>query len=121
MLIGAFSVAGLLLGHASLLLVHDIAARRLGASAGWGVAIGALFLSALGVYLGRFARFNSWDVFTNPVAILELVGRRLAEPFGNPFLLVFAATMALGLVLSYVLTWLVDRAVFRTAREVPVR
>lgn len=30
-----------------------------------------LFLSALGVYLGRYGRYNSWDLFTDPFPLLR--------------------------------------------------
>ncbi|HET9647445.1 MAG TPA: DUF1361 domain-containing protein, partial [Microlunatus sp.] len=63
-LIGAFAAAGLALGLASLLVVHHVVEARAGSVVGWLVAAGSLVLSAIGVYLGRFPRFNSWDVIT---------------------------------------------------------
>lgn len=111
LLIGAFAATGLLLGLASVLLVHHVVAERLGATAGWVLAIGTLALSSIGIYLGRFPRFNSWDVITNPQGLVQVVLYRLADPFGNPFLLTFAATMTAGLVASYLVTWAVGQAV----------
>ena len=65
-LIGAFAAAGLALGLASLLVVHHVVEARAGRVVGWAVAVGSLVLSTIGIYLGRFPRFNSWDVVTNP-------------------------------------------------------
>jgi uncharacterized membrane protein len=36
-------------------------------------------LSALGVYLGRVARFNSWDIFQQPVIIARSGGRAMGN------------------------------------------
>lgn len=110
-LIGAFAGTGLLLGMASLLLVHDVVGSRLGSVAGWALAIGSLALSSLGIYLGRFPRFNSWDVLANPEGLVGAVLHRLGDPFGNPFLLGFVAAMTVGLVLSYLLTWALGQVV----------
>ena len=35
-------------------------------------------LSALGIYLGRFIRFNTWDILTNPDALVNTVMNELA-------------------------------------------
>lgn len=113
LLIGAFAGTGLLLGMASLLLVHDVVGSRLGSVAGWVLAIGSLALSSIGIYLGRFPRFNSWDVLTNPEGLVGVVLYRLGDPLGNPFLLSFAAAMTAGLVLSYLLTWRLGQIVAR--------
>lgn len=113
LLIGAFAGTGLLLGMASLLLVHDVVGTRLGSRAGWVLAIGSLALSSLGIYLGRFPRFNSWDVLTNPGGLVDVVLYRIADPFGNLFLLGFAGAMTTGLVVTYLLTWVVGRQVAR--------
>ena len=112
-LIGAFAGTGLLLGMASLLLVHDVVGSRLGSVAGWALAIGSLALSSLGIYLGRFPRFNSWDVLANPEGLVGAVLHRLGDPFGNPFLLGFVAAMTVGLVLSYLLTLALGQVVVR--------
>ncbi|MGH2646674.1 MAG: DUF1361 domain-containing protein [Ginsengibacter sp.] len=40
-----------------------------------------LFISSFGVYIGRFLRWNSWDIFLNPFQFtLEII-----QPFMNPF------------------------------------
>lgn len=41
----------------------------------------ALFLGSFGVYVGRFLRWNSWDVFVNPFSVFS----QLALPFVKPF------------------------------------
>ena len=72
--------AGLLAGYVSLADVHDVVARRWGGAVGWASAVGALFLGAFGVYLGRVLRLNSWDVVTAPLG----VARSVAGPVLNP-------------------------------------
>lgn len=72
-----FSWTGLLLGLVSLYLMHEIVHRALGRAAGWIFVFAVSGLSSFGVYLGRFVRFNSWDILQGPkeiaVSILGLV------------------------------------------------
>ncbi len=109
-LIGTFAAAGLALGLASLLVVHHVVEARAGRVVGWAVAVSSLVLSAIGIYLGRFPRFNSWDVVTNPRGLVTVVLQRLADPFGNAFLLRFGLATSTVLVVSYLLTWLLGRS-----------
>ena len=71
-LVSAFAWTGVLLGFVSLYLMHAVARHRFGVRAGWAAAILTLALTGVGVYLGRFLQWNSWDVIRRP-------GQRLAE------------------------------------------
>lgn len=71
----AFALAGLFVGFASLFWLQDLVARSWNRLASWLFVIGVLGLSSFGVYIGRFLRWNSWDVFLNPTVLL----RDLAE------------------------------------------
>jgi len=39
-----------------------------------------LFLGSFGVYLGRFQRWNSWDVLNNPVALATDIATKMINP-----------------------------------------
>ena len=66
----AFAWSGLLLGLLSLYLVHSVARRVVGALNAWALVLAVLALSSFGIFLGRFQRWNSWDVFTSPQTLL---------------------------------------------------
>ncbi len=68
------AVAGLLAGFVSLHIVQAAVTRRWGGRKGWAMAVLVLGLTGFGVYLGRFARFNSWDLLTRPRHFLYDVG-----------------------------------------------
>jgi uncharacterized membrane protein len=45
--------------------------KRLGRSWAWGGLLGIPLLSSVGIYLGRVARYNSWNVLTDPQGIIQ--------------------------------------------------
>jgi uncharacterized membrane protein len=68
-----FAWTGLLLGIVSLYLMHDIVLRTFGHVVGWAFVLIASGLSSFGVYLGRFVRFNSWDIINDPREIVVTI------------------------------------------------
>ena len=68
-----FGWTGLLLGIVSLYLMHDIVQRTFGRRLGWFFVISVSVLSSFGVYLGRFVRFNSWDILNDPKEIVVTI------------------------------------------------
>ena len=72
----SFAMTGVLLGYVSVADVQRFVARRFGDATAWAAAASALVLSGVGIYLGRFLRWNSWDLLANPVAIVLSIGPR---------------------------------------------
>ncbi|WP_139488042.1 DUF1361 domain-containing protein [Brevibacillus dissolubilis] len=64
------SFTGLFLGFVALYLVHEIVAASLNKLWGWLFALFVQILCGIGVYFGRFLRWNSWDFFYAPQQII---------------------------------------------------
>jgi len=75
--------------------------RRMGwVRRGWTVELAVHGASAVGIYLGRMHRFNSWDVARRPLALVEAVAAGVTRP-------VAVAGMAVafcGLAAGYAIT-----------------
>jgi uncharacterized membrane protein len=84
LLLSAAAWAGLLIGFMSLYLVQAVARRLLGPLNGWIFVFGVLGLSSFGIYLGRFRRWNSWDVVVRPRPLFGEVARGLLDPADHP-------------------------------------
>ena len=66
---GIAAWTGVMLGVVSMHLVCQRIEREFGAVTGWIVVVISVGLSAIGVVIGRFQRFNSWDLVTQPGAV----------------------------------------------------
>jgi uncharacterized membrane protein len=76
----AFAVCGLLLGLRSLALMERVVQEWAGTAGSRLFVLAACGLSGVGVYLGRFLRWNSWDVFGDPLALAAELVHHLATP-----------------------------------------
>jgi uncharacterized membrane protein len=88
---------GLLMGYLSLIDVQAIVARTFSVVVGWMFALITLVLSGFAIYLGRFLRWNSWDVITTPTLMLNLAGG-LIHPTSQVRPL--SVTMIFGVILT---------------------
>jgi uncharacterized membrane protein len=83
-LLSAAAGCGLLLGFASLYLMQSVIRRAMGTVNAWLFALAVIVLSSFGVYLGRFQRWNSWDVFTRPRVLATDLWSGLVNPLEHP-------------------------------------
>jgi uncharacterized membrane protein len=110
--------AGLALGFVSLYLMQTVVRRLVGAVNAWLFVGVVLALSSFGIYLGRFQRWNSWDVFTSPGRMADSIWPHLAQPHEHP------RTVAVTVLFTVFLgaTYLVFYSFARTgAAELPDR
>jgi len=100
-LLVAFAWTGSFLGHVSLYLMQTVVSRMAGPLIGWIFALGTLGAGSFGIYLGRFQRWNSWDIFTRPREILSDIWQPLRHPFSHPETVAFSLLFYLFLIASY--------------------
>lgn len=100
-LVVAFAWTGLFLGLVSLYLMQALVRRAAGGPASWLFALAVSGLSGFGIYLGRFLRWNSWDVFVSPAALLADIVERLRHPLAHYQTFAFSALFSLFFISAY--------------------
>ncbi len=97
-----FGWNGLLLGIISLYFMQEIVVRMLGTIAGWIFVTLVTAMSSLGMYIGRFLRWNSWDVVGNPLPLASDILDRIIHPFSHPRTLTFTILFTIFFLFLYV-------------------
>ncbi|MBS1559967.1 MAG: DUF1361 domain-containing protein [Bacteroidetes bacterium] len=96
-------VAGLALGWFSWTRVREILSAMTSPRLSTLTSYVLLYACAFGMYLGRFSRWNSWDVVQDPTALFVDVADRFLSPGAHPR--TWAFTFIVGTILS-VAAWL---------------
>jgi len=91
-----------LVGFLSLYLMQTLVSRRYGWVTGWGFAVVVSGLVGVGIYIGRFLRWNSWDVLVNPVGIASDMVFWALRSFGDKKLVIYPAMFALLFLAAHV-------------------
>ena len=100
-LLVAFAWTGTFLGLVSVYLMQTVVYHMAGMLASWAFVVGTLAAGSFGIYLGRFLRWNSWDIFTNPGLIWSDVLARLRSPLAHPQTFAFSLLFFLFLISAY--------------------
>jgi uncharacterized membrane protein len=96
------AITGIILGYVSIEEVQRAVRSRVSAAAAWVGIAAVLFLSAFGIYLGRFRRWNSWELVTDPLSLLIDASSRLFHPLSHPRTLAVTFVYGFTLLVGYV-------------------
>lgn len=99
--ISAFAWTGLFLAVFSLRTMQNVVKSLAGAIAGWLFVAGVIGLSGLGIFLGRFLHWNSWDVLFHPKAILKDMLLPLTNPLQHTHTFAISMLFATFLLVCY--------------------
>jgi uncharacterized membrane protein len=100
-LIASCAWTGLLLGFISLSLVQTVVRHHAGAIVGWIFVLAITGLGSFGIYLGRFLRWNSWDVLTDPSRLFYDIWERIVNPFDHTQTFVVSIILSGFLLVAY--------------------
>ncbi len=79
-LILSFAWNGLMLGVLSTRQIEKLLAPNTTSLGRWVFLYPVMWLNALGVYIGRVLRYNSWDIVASPIALTRDIVIMIAHP-----------------------------------------
>ncbi|MCW1971183.1 MAG: DUF1361 domain-containing protein [Anaerolineae bacterium] len=97
----SFAWLGAMLGFLSLWLMHDWVSRAFGWLSGWLFVVLASGAAGFGVYLGRFMRWNSWDIITEPWELASDIFAPFLAPQAHARSLGFAVLVSAMMLMGY--------------------
>jgi len=114
LLVFAFALTGLCIAFVSLRVIQGLVERSRGTRTGWLFVVAVAGLTGFGVYLGRFQRWNSWDLVTPPAALLADAVKCVVDPASNfravGMTIAFGAFFGVSYVMLFALTRLRENA-----------
>jgi len=94
----AFAWTGLTFGFISLMDIESIVSEYINTKIARLISIVLLFVGSFGVYIGRYLRWNSWDIIQDPVPLLTDVADRFVNPLHHPR--TWGMTILMGIILN---------------------
>jgi uncharacterized membrane protein len=100
-LILSFAWNGLLFGIVSIRKMEKLLTKAKGRFVSGLVICIVMWLNALGVYIGRFLRFNSWDVILNPFALFREIAELVLNPYDYRYVWAMSFCFAVFMIILY--------------------
>ena len=97
---------GLLLGLISMINIHRWLREVVPGFVSWFLMTGTAFAAGFGVYLGRYERWNSWDVLAQPKPLFNDILHKFIDPFSHPAFIGVTVVLGLFLLGVYTTLWL---------------
>ncbi|MEF9479582.1 DUF1361 domain-containing protein [Chryseobacterium sp. 1B4] len=95
----SYAWTGLICGFISLNDIEQRLSDYAGRNFITGLILFFLFMSSFGVYLGRFLRWNSWDVLNNPFGLFSDIVVRFIYPM--EYTKTWGVTVLMGIMLNF--------------------
>ncbi len=74
---------GMVLAYASLYKIENYLLSKFNVLKTNIILVFCFFLSSFGIYLGRFMRWNSWDIVIHPIDLINEIIQRFINPFDH--------------------------------------
>jgi len=94
-----------LLGIVSMYIVHRLLQERISGVRAWRVIALVALLASFAIYIGRFLRWNTWDMITNPSGILFDLSDIILQPLRHGQVLVTTMSFFVLIMISYWAFW----------------
>ncbi len=96
-----FALHGFMLGILSALFIHEILEKYLSSAFVWLFIACCFVLSGYGIFLGRFLRWNSWDILTNPSGLFLEAMQKFTSPTAVMVTFLFALLLSFSYLIFY--------------------
>jgi uncharacterized membrane protein len=108
-LLAIFAWSGCFLAVVSLRTMQALVAAYLGRVTSWLFVATVFGLNGLGIYLGRFLRWNSWDLFLEPHGVLSDALAIVTHPIENRQATGVICMFGALLLVCYVMFWSLEQ------------
>ena len=96
----SFAWTGLMFGFVSLMDISTLLKKYFSNRTISIIIVFFLFISSFGIYLGRYLRWNSWDILRNPFGLFNDIADRFVNPFSHPR--TWGMTLLMGVLLNMI-------------------